>query len=402
MTAHDGATARDGATAATGTDAELLDAVRARRSRMVDDLVAYIETETPSDDTALLRAGLEHVERFLAATVGPFTARTLHEPDGYGPVVVGDLVAPVPTDAWAVVLCHYDTVWAAGTLAEWPVRTDGSRLTGPGAYDMKAGLVQFAHAVAVLDAAGAARPNVRLVLNGDEEIGSGGSRPVIEDTVRRTPGPVLVFEASAGADGALKTARKGVGLFDVHVRGVEVHAGLHPTGGASAIDEVARVVLALHGAADLDAGTSLNVGVLSGGTRPNVRAGAATAALDVRVSSEPESRRIDGVLAGLTPHDPAASIEVTGDWNRPVMERTDRNVRLFRVAETAATALGLTVTETSVGGASDGNFAAALGAAVLDGLGAVGDGAHARHEFVDLDRMVERTALAAGVLRRLA
>lgn len=387
----------------TGTTvaADLLDAATALRPRMIEDLVAYIETETPSDDLELLRAGLDHVERFLATTVGPFAERTLHEPERHGPVVVGDLVAPSPTDSWVVVLCHYDTVWAAGTLADWPVRIDGARLTGPGAYDMKAGLVQFAHALALLDGLGVARPNVRLVLNGDEEVGSIGSRPVIEDVVRRTPGPVLVFEASAGPEGALKTARKGVGLFDVHIRGVEVHAGLHPAGGASAVDELARVVLALHGAADLDAGTSLNVGVVTGGTRPNVRAGAATAALDVRVSSEAESARIDEVLAGLTPHADAASITVTGDWNRPVMARTDRNVALFRIAEEVADELGLTVTETSVGGASDGNFAAALGAAVLDGLGAVGDGAHARHEWVDLDRMVERTALTAGVLRRL-
>ncbi|MET3451457.1 M20/M25/M40 family metallo-hydrolase [Curtobacterium sp. 1544] len=386
---------------ATVVDVDLLEAAVARRAQMVDDLVAYVETETPSDDLALLRVGLHHVERFLAATVGPFAERALHEPEQHGPVVVGDLVAPDATESWVVVLCHYDTVWAAGTLADWPVRIDGNRLTGPGAYDMKAGLVQFAHAVALLDGLGVPRPNIRLVLNGDEEVGSIGSRPVIEDVVRRTPGPVLVFEASAGPDGALKTARKGVGLFDVHIRGVEVHAGLHPAGGASAVDELARVVLALHGAADLDAGTSLNVGVVTGGTRPNVRAGAATAALDVRVSSDAESARIDEVLGGLEPANPAASISVTGDWNRPVMARTDRNVELFRVAETAAAALGLTVAETSVGGASDGNFAAALGAAVLDGLGAVGDGAHARHEWVDLDRMVERTALTAGVLRRL-
>ncbi|ROS74075.1 glutamate carboxypeptidase [Curtobacterium sp. PhB130] len=388
----------------TGTTVHspLLDAAESRRARMVDDLVAYVETETPSDDLVLLRAGLAHVERFLAETVGPFTERTLHEPERHGPVVVGDLAAPRPTDSWVVVLCHYDTVWAAGTLEGWPVRIDGSRLTGPGAYDMKAGLVQFAHAVALLDSLDLDRPNIRLVLNGDEEVGSVGSRPVIEDVVRRTPGPVLVFEASAGADGALKTARKGVGLFDVDIRGVEVHAGLDPAGGASAVDELARVVLALHGAADHSAGTSLNVGVVTGGTRPNVRAGAATAALDVRVSSDSEAARIDDVLAGLVPAASAASITVTGGWNRPVMARTDRNVELFRTAEAAAAAIGLVVTETSVGGASDGNFAAALGAAVLDGLGAVGDGAHARHEWVDLDAMVERTALAAEVLRRLA
>lgn len=386
----------------TAVEGGLLEAAAARRSRMVDDLVGYVETETPSDDLALLHAGLGHVERFLGDTVGPFAERTVHEPERHGPVVVGDLVAPRPTERWAVVLCHYDTVWTAGTLADWPVRIDGARLTGPGAYDMKAGLVQFAHAVALLDERELPRPNIRLVLNGDEEVGSIGSRPIIEDVVRRTPGPVLVFEASAGPDGALKTARKGVGLFDVHIRGVEVHAGLDPAGGASAVDELARVVLALHGAADLDAGTSLNVGVVRGGTRPNVRAGAATAALDVRVSSDAEAARIDRVLADLRPAASAASITVTGGWNRPVMERTDANVELFRTAQAAAEALGLTITETSVGGASDGNFAAALGAPVLDGLGAVGDGAHARHEWVDLDRMVERTALAAGVLQRLA
>ncbi|GAA3338689.1 M20 family metallopeptidase [Curtobacterium pusillum] len=386
----------------SAVEGSLLDAATVRRGRMVDDLIGYVETETPSDDLALLRAGLGHVERFLGDTVGPFAERTLHEPERHGPVVVGDLMAPHPSGRWTVVLCHYDTVWAAGTLADWPVRIDGARLTGPGAYDMKAGLVQFAHAVALLDERDLPRPNIRLVLNGDEEIGSIGSRPIIEDVVRRTPGPVLVFEASAGPDGALKTARKGVGLFDVHIRGVEVHAGLDPAGGASAVDELARVVLALHGAADLDAGTSLNVGVVSGGTRPNVRAGAATAALDVRVSSDAQAARIDRVLADLRPAVPAASITVTGGWNRPVMERTDANVELFRTAQAAAEALGLTITETSVGGASDGNFAAALGAPVLDGLGAVGDGAHARHEWVDLDRMVERTALAAGVLQRLA
>jgi glutamate carboxypeptidase len=388
----------------TGVEVQtaLLEAAGSRRERMVEDLVAYIETETPSDDLALLGAGLDHVEGFLERTVGPLTDRVVHEPEGYGPVLVGDLPAPGPTDAWVVVLCHYDTVWAAGTLADWPVRIDGAHLTGPGAYDMKAGLVQFAHGLAIADAEGLPRPNVRLVCNGDEEVGSIGSRPVIEETVRRTPGPVLVFEASAGADGALKTGRKGVGLFEVHVTGVEVHAGLDPEAGASAVDELARVVLTLHGATDLAAGTSLNVGVVHGGTRPNVRAGGATGALDVRVSSAAEALRIDGVLAGLTPRSPLASIAVTGAWNRPVMERTDGTVALFDIARDAARSLGLTVRETSVGGASDGNFASALGAPVLDGLGAVGDGAHARHEWVDLDRMVERTALTAAVLTRLA
>ncbi|WIB68135.1 M20 family metallopeptidase [Curtobacterium sp. MCBD17_035] len=387
---------------ATGTTTDLLDWVAGHRDAMVGDVLAYVGIETPSDAPALLAEGLAWVEQWLGATVGAPTARTVHPTDGHGDVAVLDLEAPLGSDVWVTALCHYDTVWAAGTIAARPAAVDGDRMTGPGVYDMKAGLVQLAWAIRAVDAAALPRPNIRLLLNGDEEVGSKGSRTVIEDTVRRTDGPVLVFEASAGEHGALKTARNGVGLFDIEITGVEAHAGLDPRAGASAVDELARVVLTLHGATDLEAGTSCNVGVVAGGTRPNVRAGHASAALDVRVSSSEEADRIDGVLAALTPENPLATITVHGGWNRPVMERTEANVALFARAESVARGMGLTVEETAVGGASDGNFASALGRAVLDGLGAVGDGAHARHEWASVQGMVERTALAAGVLVDLA
>jgi glutamate carboxypeptidase len=368
-----------------------------RSEDLVDDLVAYTERETPSDDTALLAAGLSHVEGWLGDRLGRPRSKAHHESADHGDVLVleYDGAGDVAGRGVLTVLAHYDTVWGAGTLAEWPVRIDGDRLTGPGVFDMKAGLVQAVWAVRALRAAGLPHPPLRLLLNGDEEIGSPFSRPLIEKA-SADAAAVLVFEASA--DGALKTARKGVGLFDVHVRGVESHAGLEPAAGASAIDEIARVVRTLHAATDLDEGTTVNVGVLRGGTRSNVMAGAAEAEVDVRVASTAAEARIDELLGSLRPHDPRAAITVHGGWNRPAMERGPAIAAMYALVRRAGERLGVELAETSVGGASDGNFAAAMGRPVLDGLGAVGDGAHARHEYVSIAGMVERTAVAAGVI----
>jgi glutamate carboxypeptidase len=238
-----------------------------------------------------------------------------------------------------------------------------------------------------------------LLLNGDEEIGSLSSRPVIQAEAAGAQA-ALVFEASA--DGAIKTARKGVGIFQVDATGIEAHAGLDPAKGVSAIDEIARVVLALHALTDLDRGTSVNVGVLSGGSRTNVKAGHAIARLDVRVARQDEADRIDAALAALAPHDPRATLTVSGGWNRPVMERGPATVRLYELARTLAGRMGVRLRECSVGGASDGNFVAALDIPLLDGFGAVGDGAHARHEWASVAGMVERTVLAAATLHALA
>jgi glutamate carboxypeptidase len=367
-----------------------------RRAELVDDLVAYANLETPSDDPALLAAGLAHLEQWLGERLGAPAARAHHEATEQGDAVVLDYPG---SGGPLTVLAHYDTVWSAGTLADWPVEVAGDRLTGPGVFDMKAGLVQAVWAIRALRAAGANTPALRLVLTGDEEIGSPFSRPLIEAACADAAA-VLVFEASA--DGAVKTARKGVGLFEVRARGVEAHAGLEPGRGASAIDEIARVVRTLHDATDLAEGTTVNVGVLRGGTRSNVVAGSAEAMVDVRVSSVAAQDRIDAVLAGLAPHDPRAELTVTGGWNRPVMERGPGIAALYELAAGVAAELGFELAETAVGGASDGNFAAALDRPVLDGLGAVGAGAHARHEHVSIDGMVQRSALAAGVIAALA
>ncbi len=378
----------------------LADWLRDQREAMLDDLAAYVGHETPSTDKGLLDTGLGWLEDWLGERLGPARRRAHTDGGRFGDVVVLDYPGAEGTtaDQPLVLLCHYDTVWERGTLAGWPFTRDGDRLSGPGVFDMKAGLVQAGWAVRALDALGLPRPPLRLVLNGDEEIGSPASRPVIEAAV---PGAsaVLVFEASAG--GAVKTARKGVGIFEVAVRGVEAHAGLEPTKGVSAVDELARAVLALHGMGDLARGTSVNVGVVRGGTRGNVVAGEAGAAVDVRVSSVEEAARIDRALAGLAPTNPRAALEVTGGWNRPVMERTPQIAAAYDLARAAAARLGVDLAECAVGGASDGNFAAALGLPVLDGLGAVGDGAHARHEHASLAGMVERAAVAAALMAAL-
>jgi glutamate carboxypeptidase len=367
-----------------------------RTAALVDDVVAYVALETPSDDKALLGTGLAHLEQWLGERWGAPVARALHSSPDHGDAVVLDYPGP---GAPLTLLAHYDTVWSAGTAAGWPVRVDGDRITGPGVFDMKAGLVQVVWAVRALRAAGVPTPALRLVLTGDEEIGSPFSRPLIE-AASADAAAVLVFEASA--DGAVKTARKGVGLFTVLARGVEAHAGLEPGRGASAIDEIARAVRTLHEATDLAEGTTVNVGVLSGGTRSNVVAGAAEASVDVRVASTAGRGRIDAVLAGLAAHDPRAELIVLGGWNRPVMERTAGTAALYELAAGVAGRLGFALDETAVGGASDGNFAAALGVPVLDGLGAVGAGAHARHEHATVSGLVERAALAAGVIAAFA
>lgn len=237
------------------------------------------------------------------------------------------------------------------------------------------------------------------MLNGDEGTGSLTSSEAIVAEARGSRA-ALVFEAAA--DGAVKTARKGVGLFTLTVTGQEAHAGLDPEAGASAVEELAYQILRLVDLRDREAGTSLNVGVIEGGTRSNVTAGRAVARLDVRVATTAEQGRVGGALAALRPVDGRTSIEVTGGWNRPVFERTAEVAELAELARTCAATLGCDLRETAVGGASDGNFVVAAGVPVLDGIGAVGSGAHARSENASVAGMVERAALTAMVLTTLS
>ncbi|MFJ7996134.1 2-dehydropantoate 2-reductase [Streptomyces sp. NPDC096310] len=381
------------------TDAQAVDVHRwldEHRDAMDADLAAYTSQESSSDDTASLGACLDWLRGWLDTSLGAPASEELIPRGTAGDILIRRYAGTGPsTGAPLLLVGHYDTVWSTGTLSGWPYRREGDRISGPGVFDMKAGLVQAVWALRALTALGLPRPECTLLLNGDEETGSEASSGVIVAEARKSRA-ALVFEASA--DGAVKTTRKGVGLFSLTVTGEEAHAGLDPAAGASAVNEIARQVLALEALADPAAGTTVNVGVLRGGTRSNVTAGEATAHLDIRVATAGERERLDAALAGLAPVDSRTGLKLDGGWNRPVFERTEGVGQVFALARSCAAPLGLDLRETAVGGASDGNFILAAGTPVLDGLGAVGGGAHARSEHVTLSGMVERSALAAGVL----
>lgn len=360
---------------------------------MLDDLRALVEHETPSTDKALLDRGLEAVLGRTAERLGPPDVLVRHDCGRYGDTV--ELTYRGTAPGTVLLLCHYDTVWPEGTLADWPFSVADGRATGPGAFDMKSGLVQAVWAVRGLRELGLPHPSIRFLFNGDEEVGSLASRPHIEAASADVLA-TLVFEAAV--DGAVKTERKGVGLFDITVTGVEAHAGLDPEKGASAIHALAELVTQVAALGSPELGTTVNVGLISGGTGRNVAAGLATCGIDVRVAVPEEMRRIDAALAALRPADPRVRVALTGGWNRPPMTANPPSRALFRQAADIAAEHGWTLRQAAVGGASDGNFVSGLGRPVLDGLGAVGSGAHARTEHMLIAHLPERTALTIGLI----
>jgi glutamate carboxypeptidase len=299
-----------------------------------------------------------------------------------------------------LLLGHFDTVWPVGQLERMPIARNGDRLHGPGVFDMKAGIAMGMLATdALMTRARPADCRIVMLWTTDEETGSATSRALIETEARRSDA-VLVLEPSLPG-GALKTSRKGCGDYEIVVRGVPAHAGVDPGKGVSAIRELARQILYLETLQNLDAGVSINVGVISGGSRPNVVAAEAAAHVDVRAPTVAEAARIDRLVKALTPHLPGATIAVTGGFSRPPLERTEAVVRLFETTRAVAGELGQDLQEGATGGGSDGNFCAALGIPTLDGLGAVGDGAHALHEHVEIPALAPRAGLVAGLLQRL-
>ncbi len=377
----------------------LLAYLRDRRPAMIALLAALVEAESPSDQPARVEAAGDLFAQ-AALEAGGSPSRAPCRPAGAAVRVA--LPGRDPGAAPVLLIGHLDTVWPLGTLATRPFRVDGELAFGPGAFDMKAGLVQGLFALSALRALG--RPPRRPVVflaTSDEELGSRASRPLVESEARGAAA-VLVLEPAAGPHGALKTARKGVGWYRLVVTGRAAHAGLDPGKGVSALEELSRLVLACHALSDPARGTTVNVGVASGGTRANVVAAEASAEVDVRVSSREEAARVDAAIRALRPRHPEARLAIEGGLNRPPMERSAGTVRLFEQARGAAASLGLgELAEAAVGGGSDGNFTSALGVPTLDGLGAVGDGAHAAHEQVRLDRMPERAALLARLLEEV-
>jgi glutamate carboxypeptidase len=382
--------------------AELARRAEGAAAEIVADITELVGRETHSYDLAALAKGADLLADLLARRLGPPAGLHRHPGGKCGDVLVATY--PGQGAGHVAIVGHYDTVWPAGTLAGWPVTTQREdngreRLTGPGIFDMKTGMAQGIWALKLLRDSGGAAPTVTFVFTGDEEIGSLVSRPVIE-RVASEADATLVLEPSVG--GAVKTGRKGGGIFAVTATGIESHAGLNPAAGASAIHALAEFITAVTAVADPEKGTTINVGLISGGSGTNVVAGRATASIDIRVLTEAEQHRVDTAFDEITVSDPRVRIDVVHDWNRPPMTLTPASQPLLATARAVSAELGRQLDDVTVGGASDANFVAALGKPVLCGLGAVGGGAHARDEFLYPDTVAHQTALVAGILRRLA
>jgi len=294
-----------------------------------------------------------------------------------------------------LLLGHIDTVWPVGTLRNMPCRIGEGRLWGPGTLDMKAGIGMALTAVEMLTEAGLLNREIILLLNSDEEVGSPISRPITERLARECAA-VYVLEPAQGL--AYKTSRKGTGNWRIEIKGVAAHAGVDFQKGASAIRELARVVETVSGWTGFRAGVTVSVGLAGGGSKTNVVPAEAWAEVDVRLTRKADALPIERRFAGLSAADKRCSLLVAGGINRPPMERTRGTVALFKAARALAAELGLNLDEAATGGASDGNFTSALGIPTLDGMGAVGEGAHAQHESIFLEHLAPRTALLAGML----
>jgi glutamate carboxypeptidase len=362
-----------------------------QQDAMIAMLRDMVEMETPSGDKQALHRLAQYIAgRF--AQIGadieflqPENGNHLRASWGSG-------------DEQILVLCHLDTVWPIGELARRPFRVEGGRAYGPGVYDMKGGIVQTYFALKAISDLNI-QPGRKIVFlyTTDEETGSTSSRVLIEHEALRSR-LVLVPEPASGPAGAVKLTRKGWGIYRLTVTGRTAHAGNDHEKGISAVTELAYQILKLHALTNYAAGTTVNVGVIAGGTVFNMVPDNAEARIDLRAASHDELQRTEQVILGLTPVTPGAILKVTGQINRPPMEATEGNLQLYRRAREIAADLGIKLPGAHVGGVSDGNFTSSVGAATLDGVGAVGDGAHAVHEYLELKAMAPRAALVARLL----
>ena len=366
----------------------------AHQHDIVELIRTFVECESPSDDSAA-------VDRFVdlvSDTVTSFAEIQTFRGGRFGRTLVCRMHLPGGANGQMLALGHSDTVWQLGTLATMPFRQENGRLWGPGVLDMKSGIAFFIFAVRALrDLRIPAPSKVVLQLNPDEEVGSEASRELTEANAMASKA-VLVLEPGTGITGKLKTARKGVGDYTISVRGVASHAGVDFAAGASAILELARQINHIASFSEVKRGITVNPGLITGGTRSNVVAAEARAVVDIRVPKLKDAPRLEKRFRSLRPFDSRCSIEVSGGLNRPPMERTPEIIRLYQKAESLAREMNVKLEESATGGGSDGNFTAALGIPTLDGLGGVGEGAHAANESILVDRIVDRTALIAKLL----
>ena len=365
------------------------------KQEIINDLKEIVEIESPSLD----KAAVDRLSGYLEGLFKGAGARTefLRRADR------GDILrlewGEGREEGQTLVLSHMDTVFAIGDIAKNPIRIEGGRLYGPGTSDMKAGYVLFLWALRCMQELGLEpRRKVVGLLTSDEEVGSEASREVIEAEARRSA-VALVTEPAMPPTGALKTWRKGTADYHLYVTGKPAHAGADPTKGISAVEELAHQILKLQKLTDMAVGTTVNVGVISGGSRSNVVAAEAHAHIDVRFMTMAEAERIDGIIMGLAPVVPGAKLRIEGGINRPPMVRNEATVALFEQARALAAELGFTVGEAGTGGGSDGNFTSGVGCPTIDGLGAVGDGLHTFEEYVEVESLPQRAALMVRMLQ---
>jgi glutamate carboxypeptidase len=372
----------------------LRDFCRAQQPWLIDTIESLVRLESPTTDKdAVDRCGAELQKRL--ESIGGRVSKLPRQDRG------DHLLAEFGCGANQLLLLgHFDTVWPVGQLSRMPLKTENGRLYGPGVFDMKAGIaIAMLATRALLETGTSIAHRITMLWTTDEEVGSDTSRGAIEDEARRSAA-VLVLEPSLPG-GALKTARKGCGGYEVVVHGVSAHAGIEPQKGASAVQELARQILTINALQDLDRGRLVNVVQVQGGLRSNVIPEEARAVVDVRVPTVDDGADLERSMLGLQTADPRTRISVSGGLNRPPLERTAAVARLYDQARTVAKEIGIDLAEGSTGGGSDGNFTAALGVPTLDGLGAVGDGAHALHEHVEIGVLTDRAALVAGLMERI-
>jgi glutamate carboxypeptidase len=381
---------------------KLLEDAKKLQKGMLEQLEALVSIESPSED----KAAVDRVSRMVAHWFESLGGKTFwHRQKQFGDLLevrframarrssgnAGGRSKPI------LLLGHLDTVWPMGTLAKMPFRIAKGKAFGPGVYDMKAGVLMALHAVGMLLERQTLTAPVVVLLNSDEEVGSPVSRAVTEKIAQECSA-VFVLEPAQGPEGAYKTARKGVGDYSIHVQGVAAHSGVDFEKGHSAVLELARLIEKISRFTDLKTGLTVNPGTIQGGTRTNVIAAQAQAEVDVRIARMCDAARVERLFRGLRATDRACTLTITGGMNRPPMERSRGTVALFQQAKGFAHAMGIALEEASTGGGSDGNFTAALGIPTLDGMGAVGEGAHAIHESIVLSELAQRTALLAAMI----
>lgn len=374
----------------------IVDAAGRYKDQTIDRLRTIVEFETPSSEKA-------HVDRLIDYLQGELEGRGAEverrPQDDFGDLLVARFAGPSAGDP-LLVMTHIDTVWPVGTLDRIPFSIEGDVGRGPGIYDMKASVAMMLTALDILSELGTSHRPITWLINTEEEVGSPVSRPVIEELARESA-YVLCLEPPVPPDDALKTERKGVGMFTMRTHGRAAHAGADHQEGISAIEELARQIQWLHTLTDYDKGTTVNVGVIEGGTKRNVVAAEASALIDLRVTSMAEAKRVVPIIQGAKPRLEGAEVTVTGELNRPPMERSPHVLEAFERAKAIGAELGQDIHESSTGGGSDGNFTAAIGRPTIDGLGCPGHGAHADDEHIEVKKLAPRTALIAALLADL-